>query len=120
MRVINIPIKSNSLEDKVRKYLEFTYKFHKLTSRETDILVVFIKKYYTLYNKYKDIDANLADKLLFDKDNKKEIRDELNIRASVFQNYLTIFRKKDVIVKGKLNRSYIPPLDPFELRLKFL
>lgn len=120
MRVVTIPIKSTDQKDKVRKFLEFTYKFHKLTDKELDILLVFVMKFYSLLHKYKGVDLGLINKLLFDVEAKKEIREELKIREDVFANYLTIFRRKGVI-KGKiLNSSYLPPEEPFELHLKFL
>jgi predicted RNA binding protein with dsRBD fold (UPF0201 family) len=120
MRIVTIPVKSTSQKDKVRKFLEFTYKFHKLTDKELDILLVFVMKFYSLLHKYNTKDLDLVNKLLFDVDIKKEIREELGIREGVFDNYLTIFRKKGVIKGKTLNPSYLPPEEPFELHFKFL
>jgi len=120
MRVIPIPIKSSSIEQRVKLYLETIYKFHKLTDKEVLILIEFIVKYYEIITKYPVHDAELVNKLLFDIDVRKKIRTKLNIKPGVFENYLTSFRKRGVIVEKGLNPAYIPPKEPFKLEITFL
>lgn len=121
MRVITIPIKSSSKEDRIKKYLEVIYKFHKLTDVEIAILVEFILHFQTIQAKYPTIDdTELINKLTFDSKIKKEISTKLGIKEGVFQNYLTILRKKGVIKDNKLNPSYIPDATPFDLTFRFM
>lgn len=116
-----IKIKSSSLEDKIKKYLEVIYKFHKLTDKEIDILIVLVLCYYEIQTKYASTnDTDLFNKLLFDVDSKKKIREKLQIKDSVFQNYLTVFRKKGVIKDNKLVVHFIPAIEPFDLIFKFI
>jgi hypothetical protein len=116
-----IKIKSSSNEDKIRKYLEVIYKFHKLTDKEIAILVELVLQYQEIQTKYASTkDTDLFNKLLFDVDVKKKIKEKLQIKDSVFQNYLTVFRKKGVIKDNKLVVHFIPAIEPFDLIIKFL
>lgn len=121
MTTKEIKIKSTSKEDRIKKYLDVIYKFHKLTDKEIDILVELVLAYQNIQAKYPTVtDTDLFNKLLFDTANKKEVRDRLQIKDSVFQNYLTVFRKKGVIKDNKLVVHFIPAVEPFDLIFKFI
>ena len=49
--------------------------------------------------------------MLFDYDTKMLIKQELNIKDTVFQNTLTSLRKKNVIKDNKIINAYIPEVD---------
>lgn len=118
MKSIPIQIKSSNLEDRVRKYLKLLHHFHGLTDKELDILVELILKYYEITTKVTDI--KMVNQLLFSVDTKREIKKKLNIKDPVFQNYMTAFRKKQVIKDSGINLSYIPPREQFEIKFLFL
>ena len=118
MKQIPITIKSVDTKDRLVKFLNIIHKFHNLTSKEIAILVEFIVEYYAI--KKKVTDNELLNKLLFDHTVKRKIGTRLNIKDSVFQNYLTVFRQKGVIKDNALNTSYIPPEEPFEIIIRIL
>ena len=120
--MISIPVKipkATTLEGRIRLYLGVLYKFHKLTDKETDIVIDLIVKYYDIITKYPVHDEELINKLLFNIDVKKEIKQKHNLKDAVFQNYMTIFRKKGIIKDKGLNKYFIPPMDPFEIKMIF-
>jgi hypothetical protein len=119
MRVIPIKIQPTTVENRVRSYLGILYKFHKLTNKELDVVVELIIKYYDIINKYPVHDKELVSKMLFDVSVKRMIKEKHHIQDAVLQNYMTVFRKKGVIVDGLLNPNYIPPLEPFEIKIEF-
>lgn len=49
--------------------------------------------------------------MLFDYDTKMLIKQELNIKDTVFQNTLSSLRKKNVIKNNKIINAYIPEVD---------
>ena len=114
--VINIPVKDK--RELIVKYLRVLYQFHKLPDKEINLLVELVY-YYTKYlEKYKD--AELAGKLLFDFDTRKLIRSNLNDLAdTVFQNYLSSLRRKKIIIGKGLAPQYLPPMQNFNLVIKF-
>jgi hypothetical protein len=120
MKSISIPIKSTSVEQRVRLYLDTLHKWHSLRDKEIDILVELILKYYEIVNKYPVHDDLLINKLLFDIDVKKNIKVKFNMKDGVLHNYLTILRKKGALKDKGINPSYIPPKESFELKLVFL
>lgn len=119
MKTIPIQIKSPTLESRVRNYLSLLHKFHKLTDKEVEILVELLLRYYDIIKKYPVHDDELIGKLLLDIEIKKRIKTKLNIKDSVFENYMTKFRKQGVLKDRVINKSYIPPLEPFELKIMF-
>jgi hypothetical protein len=120
MKTIPITIKSSTDEKRVRNYLSMLYNLHKLTEKEVDIIVEFILRYYDIIAKYPVHDDELISKMLFDPSVKKKIKDKYNMKDTVLQNYMTVFRKKGVIKGNMINKSYIPPKESFELVFKFI
>jgi len=118
---ISVEIKSATTKERVTKYLNTIYKFHKLTDTEITIVVEFILSYYEISNTFKE-GSNpriLINKLLFDTDNRKKLQDSLGLKEEVFNNYMSKFRKKGVLVDDMLNPNYIPPPGIFALELNF-
>lgn len=76
---------------------------NKLSNRELDVLA------YLLYydHEYRDIQADLREKLVFDYTIRVAIRDSIGVSEAVLNNLLTSIRKKGII-KGK---KIIPKID---------
>jgi len=122
MNKITVELKSDTTKERVTKYLHTLYKFHKLTDTEISIVVEFTLAYYKIADTFKEgtNSRHLINKLLFDTDSRKQLQESLNLKEDVFNNYLSKFRKKKVIVDNMLNPNYIPPPGKFTLELKFV
>lgn len=108
--IINVP---TSLEGKFFRYwLEFLRPIHKLTSREIEVVELFLKKRYELSKKVSD--KELLDKIAMSEDVKKEIREKLGITSQHFQVIMSKLRKNRVIIDNKLNKKFIPNLNKKE------
>lgn len=116
-----IIVKSSTHEGRIRKYLHIIYNFHKLTDKEIDILVELIVNYQLIELKYPTVkDPELFNRLLFDPTVTKKIKEKLQIKDSIFQNYMTTFRRKKVIEGRVLNPNFIPPKETFDLTFRFI
>jgi len=114
--VIQVPVKNR--RDLITKYLKVLYQFHRLPDKELSLLVELIYYYLKFFYKYND--EELAYKLLYDLDTKKEIRKNLeNMKDPVFQNYLSTFRKKKIIIDKRIVKQFIPPVNNFDLVISF-
>ena len=73
------------------------------------------------YNEYKDLPADVRDKLVFDYDIKVKIREELNDMSSAnLYNTFTALRKKGIIKNNKISSNVIVyPNDGFSLNFKW-
>ena len=122
MNKIEVVIQSTTAKERVFKYLNTIYKFHKLTDKEIDIVVEFILSYYEISGTFKEAGKSreLINKLLFDTDNRKILQKKLDLKEELFNNYLSKFRKKGVLINDMLNPNYIPPPGKFILELKFI
>lgn len=79
---------------------------NKLTSKELDILAEFL---YWNYH-YKALDQKVRNKIIFNYETRVEMRDYLNMREAIYNNYLTSLRKKGVITNRGISTDY--GLDP--------
>ena len=117
MKKIDIPVEVSGRRDRIRKYLLVLYQFHKLTDKEINLLTELIFYYIDYVDQYGE---QLANKLLFDKDTSSQIRKNLDDMAdTVYRNYLSNLRKKNVISGRTLNTSFIPPVKDFQLAISF-
>lgn len=117
--VITIP---TSTEGKFFRYwFEFLRPFHKLTDREIDVIVSFVKQRYELSKVIKD--QELLNKVTMSEDTKKRVREDCNISQAHFQVIMTKLKKSKVIDNGKINPKFIPRIDEdaknFQLLLSF-
>jgi hypothetical protein len=117
--VIRIP---TSLSSKFFRYwFEFLAPFHKLTSREIDVMAGFVKHRYELSKVIKEND--ILDKVTMDEDTKRKIREEYNITLPYFQVIMGRLRKSKMIIDNKINPRFIPNIvesdDSFKLLLLF-
>lgn len=117
--IIRIP---TSLEGNFFKYwFEFLSPFHKLTDRELEIITAFVKKRYELSKVIQDVD--ILDKVVMSEDVRKEIRESCNMSLPHFQVLMGRFKKKKVIIDGKINPRFLPNINEetgtFQLLLLF-
>lgn len=107
----NINIKNLNIPKKkfFMYWLQFLKPYHKLRDKEIEMLSLFLNKRYELSKKITDDD--LLDTMLFDKNIKDQIREEMSYsNHQVFNNMLSSLRTKGVIVNGKINKGLIPQL----------
>jgi len=98
-----------SLKQLFNKWLSITASFHKLNNQQQQVLALLLYYHYTLK---KDITNNkLLWKIVFDYDTKLKIKEELNMNDSIFQNILSMLRRKKVIIDNEVVSFYIPDLD---------
>lgn len=117
--VVRIPC---SLDNSFFRYwFMFLEPFHKLTSREIDVITCFVKHRYELSKVIKD--DNILDKVTMSEDTKKKVREECNITLPHFQVILGKLRKNGIIQDGKINPKFIPNItegdNNFQLLLLF-
>lgn len=117
--IVRIPTSLNG--NFFRYWFEFLQPFHKLTSREVDIITAFVKHRYQLSKVIKD--DEILDKVTMSEDTKRKIRKECNITLPHFQVIMGKLRKNKVIVDGKINPRFIPNISEengyFQLLLLF-
>jgi len=105
-KIANINV---TLKDLFSRWLDITTTFHKLSKREKQVLALFL--YYHYNFKLELTNNKIIWKMLFDYDTKMLIKQELNIKDTVFQNTLSSLRKKNVIKDNKIINAYIPEVD---------
>lgn len=117
--IVSIPTSPNT--NFFKYWLDFLKPLHNLTNREVDILAHFLKLRYELSKGIKD--EVLLDKVLFNTDNKKLVKEELNISSSFFQVVLSKFKKLGIIKDDRVNKRYIPNFEQdskeFKLIIRF-
>lgn len=121
LKANNIIRISASLDSNFFKYwLIILRPSHKLTDKEIDIVACFLKHRQELSSKI--VDEELLDQVLMSEDVKRKVQQECNMPSQYFQVMLSKFKKKGVIVNGKLNKKFIPRLRGEEnsYRLLFL
>lgn len=108
MNNVKIANMNTSVKGLFMKWVELTKPFHNLTKQQMNVLALFLFHHYNL--KKEITNEKILFKLLFDYEVKQKIKDELNIKDSVFQNIMTFFRKKGIIINKKISSNYIPVL----------
>lgn len=99
-----INLKQGTKREAYLLYLNLLNKFHRLTDKETDILMELLRAYFAAIKKYKNVEA--ASKLYFDKD---ELSKKTKIKPSVLKNYLSSLRKKNVLLEDNRIASVLIP-----------
>lgn len=111
----SIPISTDSRKF-FRQYLELINPLVKLRGRELDVMSELL--YYN--DKFKDIPEEHRWKLIFDYDVKTEIKERLKLSDASLNNNLTILRKKKILVKNRVVKSFlIYPSDTCKLSFIF-
>jgi DNA-binding MarR family transcriptional regulator len=86
-----------------RQYLELINPLIKLRGKELDVMSELL--YYN--DKFKDIPEEHRWKLIFDYDVKTEIREKLNLSDASLNNNLSALRKKGILVKNRILKSFL-------------
>ena len=102
----NQKLKMSPDGDFFRYWTGFLKPLHELTKREMDVLAAFLKKRYDLGKVI--IDEGTLDRVLMQKETKKEIRESLGMTSKHFQVTYSKLKKKKVVVDGKISPSLIP------------
>lgn len=101
--VIRIP---TNFKDFFKYWLMFLEPFHHLSNREIEVVAGFLKERYTLSKAVSDF--NLLNKIVFNEDTKRKVRESCNLSQAHFQVILGKLRKNKVIIDGKINQKFIP------------
>ena len=108
-----------SLQGKFFRYwFEFLTPFHKLTSREIDVIACFVKHRYELSKVIKD--EELLDKFTMGEETKRKVREECNISLPFFQVIMSKLRKNKVIANNRINSKFIPNINEEESAVSLL
>jgi len=91
-----------------RRWLTLTQPFHKLASREQEVLAVLL--YYHYLFKKTTRDENVIWKMVFDYSTKAKLKEKLDMKDGTLQTTLSKLRKKNVIVKNRIISTLIPNL----------
>jgi hypothetical protein len=105
-KVANLNIK---LKDFFFKWVEFTRPFHKLNTRQSDVLALLL--YHHFKFQYQITNTKILWKVLFDYDSKITISEELGIQLAALENLLSQLRKRKVIVNNVITPYFIPQID---------
>ena len=116
INVVRIPA---SLETNFFKYwFEFLKPYHKLTAREIDVISELVKVRFQLSKVIFDEDVLVS--VLMSEDTKRQVREACGIKLSHFQVIMGKLRKQGVIVDNKVNKRYIPNLQPDATSFKLM
>lgn len=104
---MEINLSLNTQKEAIKVYLEMLRNFHKLTEKETDVLVELILAYKEYKVKYGSEEA--ASKLYLESSSRDTIVESLGMNRQVFRNYLTSLKTKKVMDGDKrINKVLIP------------
>lgn len=100
-----------SLKEAIRKWLELTRPFNRLTNQEIDFLTVLLYHRHLIAREVKS--EIYLSKILFGTELRKQLREDMGFSPQTFLNILSNLRKKGAIVNDTIKKSYIPniPLD---------
>lgn len=92
-----------------RYWFNFLEPFHKLTSREVDVITSFIQHRFDLSKVIKD--DTILDQVLMSEETKRAIRKECGLEPPYFQVIMGKLKTNKLIIDGKLNKRYIPNVE---------
>lgn len=111
LNIARIPSTLNGPNASFFKYwLEIIKPMHHLTNKEIDVLAALLIKRLELSKSI--IDVNVLDQILLGTEIRKEIRTELNLSPTHFHVILTKLKKAGIIEDHKINKKFIPNIDP--------
>jgi hypothetical protein len=110
-----------SLKSAIKYYLYLTKPMHKLSDKRVEILAEILYFYSIERKNFKRIDDAWTS--VFSSKNRANIRQKLDMPKQVFENYLSEFRSKGILVNNQVDPKYNPSITPdcksFELLFKF-
>ena len=94
-------------EDKfLRVWVEFLGPFHKLTSRERDVMARIIAQYYKLRESIPD--QEVLKEVMWSNTSRKDMRESLGMTPAHFQMILTTLKKNGILDDGLINKRFLP------------
>lgn len=117
----NLNVKTLNVTKKLffKRWLDFLKPYHKLRPKEIELLAILLYKRYNLSKVVKD--DKILNKLLFDTENRKELKKELNYtHPQVLNNMLHSLRKSNAIDENNvIAPGLIPNMDGNNFKLVF-
>lgn len=117
--IVRIPCKD--IKSFFYYWIMFLKPFHRLTERESEVVVSLLIERYELSKVIKD--SEILDKVLMSEDTRRKIREECEITLPHFQIVMSKLRKSKVIIDNKINPRYIPrieeDMESFKMMLLF-
>ena len=112
MQSANVKLIRSSKKNLFAFWLNFLKPYHKLSGREMEALSILL--YYRHELSMEISSQDLIDKILFSGDTRAKIRADLGgMKNGVFNNLLTVLRRKKVITRdNKITPSLIPVMAP--------
>jgi undecaprenyl pyrophosphate synthase len=109
------------LKTAIKYYLQLTKPMHKLADKRIELLTEILYLYTIEQKNFKR--PNDAWTIVFSGENRANIRQKMDMTKQVFENYLSEFRKKGIIVNNQVDPKYNPSIKPgcksYELLFKF-
>lgn len=115
--IIKIP---TSIDNFFRYWMEFLKPFHNLTNKEMDVAAKILQYRQNLSKVVKD--EKVLNDVLLSKENRKNIREELNITPAHLQVILSTLKGVEFLKNGRVNPRFIPRLNnnkQFNLLMSF-
>lgn len=112
MKIIRI---STIKEKFFLQYVTLLYPFHKMREKQIQVLAQLM--YYN--DKYKHLEEEVREKMLFDSDTKAKIRQSLKMSEGSFNNNMSELRKKKAIIDNALAPMWRVYLDGTPKKLTF-
>lgn len=115
---LNVKLKKeDNLFEAYLNYINPIFKKNKLTDLEIRLLA----KLLAIKDRYKQLDKEKLDKILFDKKTKKVIREFLKISEAVFNNTMKTLRAKNFLKYDKLilPESLHPVIEDNRINISF-
>lgn len=109
MKPNNIIYLKISEENFYRTWVEFLAPFHKLTSRERDVMARIIAQYYKLKESIPDPDV--LKEVLWSNTSRKDMRESLKMTPAHFQMILAALKKAGVLENGTINPRFLPHIN---------
>lgn len=110
-----------NLKSAITYYLQLTKPMHKLADKRIELLTEILYMYTVEQQNFKR--PNDAWAIVFSGINRAKIRNSLDMPKQVFENYLSEFRKKGILVNNQVDPKYNPAIKhnckQYELIFKF-
>lgn len=115
--IIKIP---TSTEDFFKYWMIFLKPFHNLTNKEMDVAAKILQHRHSLSRAIKD--EKILNDVLLSRENRKKIREELDITTAHLQVILSTLKSVNFIKDGMVNPRFIPRINnnkQFNLLMSF-
>ena len=115
--IIKIP---TSTEDFFKYWMIFLKPFHNLTNKEMDVAAKILQHRHSLSKAIKD--EKILNDVLLSRENRKKIREELDITTAHLQVILSTLKSVNFIKDGMVNPRFIPRINnnkQFNLLMNF-